>query len=98
MPDYDDTNRGALFKNAKKDSERHPDYKGSLNVNGIDFWVSSWLKTSSKGEKYMSLSVEPKDAPQKPAPKPAPMPQSLADMDSDIPFDNPYKGRSSYVV
>lgn len=81
MSDYDDTNRGALFKNTKKDSDKHPDYKGTINVGGTEYWVSSWLKVSGKGEKYLSLSVQPKDdAPQQR--KPA----RSVDADSDIPF------------
>jgi uncharacterized protein (DUF736 family) len=59
---YSQENSGALFKNDDKSNERHPDYKGSLNVNGVDFWISSWLKTSKAGAKYMSLSVTPKNA------------------------------------
>ena len=59
---YDNTNSGALFKNEDKREERHPDYKGSLNVNGVDHWISSWLKTSKAGAKYMSISVTPKNA------------------------------------
>jgi uncharacterized protein (DUF736 family) len=98
MSDYDNTDRGALFKNDKKDSETHPDYKGSINVGGTDYWLSAWLKTSNAGAKYMSLSVKAKDAPQKAAPKPAPMPQSIGDMDDEIPFNNPFRGKSSYVV
>jgi uncharacterized protein (DUF736 family) len=95
---YDDTNRGALFKNTKKETDKHPDYKGSINVGGTEYWVSSWLKVSGKGEKYLSLSVQPKEQA-----KPAPVQrqaasQTLADMDSDIPFNNPYKGQFSYVV
>ena len=58
---YDDTNRGALFKNDKQGNESRPDYRGTLNVNGQDFWISAWLKSSKAGNKYMSLSVQPKD-------------------------------------
>lgn len=83
MSDYDDTNRGALFKNDKKESDKHPDYKGSINVGGVDYWIASWIKTSGKGTKYMSLSVEPKEtAPAKAAPKK----QAARDDDQDIPF------------
>jgi len=61
MTDFDNTNSGALFKNDKEGNESRPDYKGSINVDGVDFWISSWLKTSKKGVKYMSLSVQPKE-------------------------------------
>jgi len=62
VSDYDNTNRGALFKNNRKEQDNHPDYTGSLNVGGEEFWLSAWLKTSKKGEKFMSVSVKPKEA------------------------------------
>ena len=34
MSDYDDTNRGALFKNERKEQETHADYNGTINVGG----------------------------------------------------------------
>ena len=68
---------GALFVNSKKQSDRHPDWTGSLNVDGKDFWLSAWNKTSAKGAEYLSVSVRPKE------PKPEPKP---ADDDEDIPF------------
>ena len=61
MADYDRTNTGALFKNDRKESERHPDYTGSINVGGTDYWLSAWLKTDRNGKRFMSLSVKPKD-------------------------------------
>jgi uncharacterized protein (DUF736 family) len=59
---YDNTNRGALFKNDDKEQDNHPDYKGQINVGGQEFWISAWLKTSKNGTKFMSLSVKPKMA------------------------------------
>lgn len=61
MTQYDDTNRGVLFKNDKKESDKHPNYKGSLNINGTDGWIAAWIKESKDGKKYMSLSWEPKE-------------------------------------
>lgn len=63
---YDNTNRGTLFRNDRKETDNHPDYNGSINVGGQEFWLSAWIKTSGKGTKFMSLSVKPKDqkAPQ----------------------------------
>jgi hypothetical protein len=34
MSDYDNRNRGVLFKNNDKTEETHPDYRGRLNVDG----------------------------------------------------------------
>ena len=53
MSDYDNTDKGALFKNDKKETDSHPDYKGSINVEGKEYWLSSWINTSKKGVKYM---------------------------------------------
>lgn len=60
--EYDDTNRGAMFR-ADKQKETDRDYSGTLDVDGRKYWVSGWLKTSKAGNKYLSLSVKPKDAP-----------------------------------
>lgn len=32
--DFDDRNRGQVWKNEKKSSDKHPDFTGSLNVDG----------------------------------------------------------------
>ena len=55
MIEYDNTNRGVLFKNDRKTSDKHPDYKGSANIDGRDFWVSAWIKKGQKGT-FMSFS------------------------------------------
>jgi hypothetical protein len=62
MADYDNRDRGALFKNNEKTEETHPDYRGNINVDGTEYWLSAWLKTSKAGMKYMSLSIKPKNA------------------------------------
>lgn len=59
--DYDNTNRGVLFKNDRKQDDRDANYTGSININGAEFWLSAWIKDSKKG-KFMSLSVKPKAA------------------------------------
>jgi len=83
--DKSNENSGVLFKNDRKESDKHPDYKGSINVNGEDFWLSAWLKTSSKGTRFMSLSVKPKEEQKKAPPK---QDQSgFDDMDDDLPFN-----------
>tara|TARA_R110000868_G_scaffold9875_1_gene48557 strand:- start:331 stop:579 length:249 start_codon:yes stop_codon:yes gene_type:complete len=58
--EYDNSNRGSIFKNDKKEEEKHPDMTGSLNVDGKDYWISAWKKTSKAGTSFLSLSVRPK--------------------------------------
>ena len=54
-------NSGVLFKNDKKDTEKHPDYKGNIMVDGQEYWLSAWIKEGKTG-KFMGLALSPKDA------------------------------------
>ena len=81
--EFDNTNRGALFKNNEKAQPNHADYQGNINVGGQEFWLNAWLKESKAGDKYMSLSVKPKEPIKTPA---ADKKAGAAQMDSDIPF------------
>ena len=99
MATFDSTNRGVIFVNDKKaEGSKQPDRTGSINIEGVEYFLDGWLKTSQAGAKFMSLSVKRKDvqpqrqeAPrQSPAAKSAAPPGpgwgSLDDMDSEIPF------------
>lgn len=68
MTKHDIPNSGVLFKNDRKQNERSPDYRGSINIDGREMWLNAWIKTSAAGNKFMSLSVKPKDATANPAP------------------------------
>jgi hypothetical protein len=60
---FDNHNRGALFNNrADKKSDEDRDYAGTINIEGIDYWLSGWLKTSKKGQKYLALAAKMKEA------------------------------------
>lgn len=54
-------NTGSLFRNNRKESERHPDYNGSVRIDGHDLWISGWLKETKDGQKYFSLAFKRKD-------------------------------------
>lgn len=52
---------GVLFKNDRKEEDRHPDYKGNALINGIEYDIGAWVKESSNtGQKFFSLSIRPK--------------------------------------
>ncbi len=64
-------NSGLIFKNDRKDNERQPDYKGSVNVCGKQMEIALWVKENNRG-KFMSAKfsepyAKPEDAPPPPA-------------------------------
>lgn len=63
MSQYDETNRGSIWKNDKKETDRHPDFTGSLNVEGVEYWVSAWKRKPDANPKApaLSFSVKPKE-------------------------------------
>ena len=83
---YDNTNSGLLSRNDRKESEKHPDFKGSINVAGVDYWLSAWVKERKDGTgKFFSLSVQPKDAQASVATTSKPTDYKTA-LDDDLPF------------
>ena len=93
MSNYDNTNRGVLFKNDRKEKDTQPNMKGSINVEGVEYWVSAWTKDGQNG-KFISLSLTPKEQTQtaeQVAQKAVPPQRQQAapvvqDLDDDIPF------------
>ena len=86
-------NSGALFRN-KKESDSHPDYKGSAMIDGTEYWFSAWINESKTGTKYMKTSFSPKPTERLNREshngvqqvKAAVQDMSLAQFDEDIPF------------
>lgn len=90
MTTYDNTNKGALFRNNRKEKETHPDYNGSINIDGHDYWLAGWLKESQNGNKFFSLSVKRKDGtsdrPEQKALKEVQKHFPDATLDDEVPF------------
>lgn len=58
MTNFDNTNRGILFGNDRKEKDTQPDYRGKLNVEGKEYWISGWDKQTKAGP-GISLSIQP---------------------------------------
>lgn len=83
--EYDNTNRGVLFRNDKKETEKHPDFTGSMDVGGVDHYLSAWVKESKQGKKFFSISIKPKNEVAAPAIQKAKQVVE-EDFEDDIPF------------
>lgn len=83
---YDNEMRGVLFKNDKEGNEARPDYKGKIQISGVEYWLSAWIKEGKSG-KFMSLKAEDqkKAADAYPAEKPKAA-NCMDQFDDDIPF------------
>ena len=88
MSDYDNTNRGQIWPNDRKETDKHPDFSGSINVEGVEYWVSAWKRKPDANPKAPSLSFSiKKKEPKQPTDyaQPAPADDFHDDIDS-IPF------------
>ena len=76
-------NSGALNKNENKRPDKNdPDYQGQAEIDGVGYWLSSWVKSGPSG-KFLSISFKPKQPAAKAPPKETP---KSDDFDDDLPF------------
>lgn len=57
-------NSGTLGRNKRRESDKHPEYTGSAEIEGQEFWISAWIKEGPDGNKFFSLSFKPKEQKQ----------------------------------
>lgn len=80
---YDNNMTGVLFVNNEKLTDKHPDRKGSLEIDGVKYWISAWDKQTSRGE-TISIKIEPAKKAVEAMPK---TPVDYDDFETaDIPF------------
>ena len=79
-------NSGALFRNAKKEKDTHPNATGTATIDGVEYYISAWTKETKSGDKYQSLSFKRKDASQKAGIAKAKEALGAPGFNDDIPF------------
>ena len=80
MPEFDNTNTFTLFVNDKQGNEKRPDRSGTLNVDGVEYYIDGWIKQGKNGP-FLSGKIKLK-AERAEAVKTKIGP----DIDGDIPF------------
>ena len=91
---YDNTNSGMMARNENRKTDKHPEFSGSINVEGRDYWLSAWVNEGKpggkmEGKKYFSIKLNPKEQRSTPGSAPSRMerPSYGSDnFDDDIPF------------
>lgn len=60
---YDNTNKGSIWRNDRKQTDKHPDFNGTLNVEGVEYWVSAWKRKPGDNPKSPALrfAINPKE-------------------------------------
>lgn len=92
MSNYDNNNRGSIWRNEKKATDKHPDFTGKATVDGVEYYLSAWKRGPDANPKAPALSfaftavadVAEKGMAQA---KAAAQPQQVPEFpDDDIPF------------
>jgi hypothetical protein len=53
--------QGSLWINDRKEKDTHPDLKGSILIDGKEYWISAWGKKHDTRGKWLSLAAQPKE-------------------------------------
>lgn len=91
MADYDNTNRGALWQNKDKAQDTHADFTGTINVDGVEYFLNGWKRKEGASATSPALSVSVKRKDKQPTKAKADPISSgkiniVPNDDSDIPF------------
>jgi uncharacterized protein (DUF736 family) len=58
-------NHGSIFKNDFKKEDKHPDFRGQVNVEGVLKDIALWFAKDKEGKTYFSVTVsEPRQKPE----------------------------------
>lgn len=83
---YDNNNRGGLWKNDRREKETHPQLKGQAEVDGKQYWVSAWTSNGDGNKPIVSLSFTLKEGQASSPVQPSDSGDSFDDVLDDLPF------------
>lgn len=77
-------NSGVCFRNDKREKDTHPNYRGNCMVDGVEYWMDSWIKEGAKG-KFLTFSFKRKDASQSQSSNRQSKPSFHDDLNDELP-------------
>lgn len=86
---YDNTNRGALWKNTEmRPDKKDPHFQGTININGAEFVLSGWKPDPDKiGPKTPALTLSVREKkPAQPQPIDRTVVTNTQDVNDEIPW------------
>ena len=91
MTEYDNTNRGAFWPNDRtREGKQDPQFTGSMDVEGVGYWISGWKRRADAkpGAPSLSFTIKQKE-PTKAARSANPQTQvaPVEDFSDSIPFN-----------
>tara|TARA_R100000687_G_C6338174_1_gene112955 strand:+ start:231 stop:557 length:327 start_codon:yes stop_codon:yes gene_type:complete len=66
---WDKEGQGKLWNNDKKESDKQPDFTGSLVLDGVKYSLAGWNNVSKAGDTYIGVRIKPwedRDDPENP--------------------------------
>lgn len=86
---FDNRNRGSIWRNERKQKDTDPDFTGSGNLDGVEVWINAWRRKEGASPKAPALtfSFKQKEAQRADTPQRNRVAgSSNADLDDQIPF------------
>jgi len=53
-------NSGIMSRDKNRKSDKHPEFTGSAEIDGREYWLSAYVNENENG-KYFKISFKPKD-------------------------------------
>lgn len=58
MTQYDNSNQAAIWGNDNRETDKHPHFKGSGEIDGVEYWISAWKRDPEGNPKAPALKLK----------------------------------------
>lgn len=91
---YDNNLSGALFPNDRKNKDQDPDLVGSVEIEGVEYWISGWWNESKQRVEYLKIKLTLKEDNQQQQPQRGQRRGAPAPRGREQQYQEPQRGRS----